>query len=111
MDFNVWRHRGDLAQSFLSEFMIFLRQKKILSSSTTDNIEKYAQQISNAHYSISLITSFLSLFHTEKTAQERYDEIADQIKISNIRIVVFLDDLDRLDNWSKWNEVFALLRA
>jgi predicted KAP-like P-loop ATPase len=108
MDFNVWQHSGDLTTSFLREFSVFLEINKIATQSISQKFEQYIEKVSDMH---PVVRSFSRLIERKYTTQEIFSDISQLIIDSKKRIVIFIDDVDRLGDWNQWNQLFSILRA
>lgn len=109
-DFKPWNNNSidDINEDFFEELGNKLR---LYSSQIESTTSRYLRKILNRNddYILnSIITLFLNLFGVESKTQQ-FDNINEIIKKLNKKIIVFIDDLDRLDK-REVVEVLKLIR-
>jgi hypothetical protein len=107
VDFNPWRHSS--SKSLLEDFFFTLTTtlKKYDPKLSKQVQTYYLSLISVDDNAISRLLKYISsLIYPEQTIQDQYDSIKDSITEYGFRIVIFIDDLDRLDN----DEIIETLR-
>ena len=109
-DFNPWLL--DSSRSFSEEY--FSSLSKILkqyNNSITRRIKSYTNKILNQAKQVEfkLLESFIFLFFKEKTMIEERDEINQTLKNTGKRVIVFIDDADRITG-KELLQLFKLIR-
>jgi hypothetical protein len=105
--FNPWRSRN--SKLILGDFFSALTNElKNYDPFLSKQIESYAKALLTIDNSV--YTKFLKpifhYFYPESPLEDQYSSIKESIKSYNLKIVVFIDDLDRLDS----NEILEVLR-
>lgn len=72
-----------------------------------EDLEKYSKSLSEAHWGFKAVESFVE----KKTFSEKMETISDRLKRAGKKIVVALDDLDRLSRPQDFEAVLKLLRS
>ena len=104
-DYKPWL--CDSANAIIIEFFQTLRNE--LSPYVTNldrKINKYTKSLIQDYTRQTGISTINSLFHTSQTLKEEHDEIANAIKKIDLPIIIFIDDVDRLQN----DELMVLLK-
>ena len=104
-DYKPWL--CDSANAIITEFFQTLRNE--LSPYVTNinrKINKYTKSLIQDYTRQTGISTISSLFHTSQTLKEEHDEIANAIKKIDMPIIIFIDDVDRLQN----DELMVLLK-
>lgn len=104
-DYKPWL--CDSANAIITEFFQTLRNE--LSPYVTNldrKIKKYTRLIIQDYTRQIGLSTISSLFETSQTLKEEHDEIANAIKKINMPIIIFIDDVDRLQN----DELMVLLK-
>ena len=108
MDFNPWIYRknSNLTQIFFDELSNKLAP---FSSGLSRDIRNYADSLNVIDSAWTKIAIHTFLKVTDKSAVELYEELSANIKLIEKKIVVFIDDIDRL-SCSELEEIFRLVR-
>ena len=109
IDFNPWLYaiEKDLVTSFFQELSKHLKQ---YDQSIAKNLIDYSKLLSAFDTKeTKMMASLINLNHHESSLQEKKKQINKTIKRINKRIVVFIDDLDRLDT-DELMEMLKLIR-
>lgn len=108
MDFNPWIYRknSNLTQIFFDELSNKLAP---FSSGLSRDIRSYADSLNVIDNTWTKIVTHTFLKATDKNAVELYGELSANIKLIEKKIVVFIDDIDRL-SCSELEEIFRLVR-
>lgn len=105
-EFQAWKISSseDITSIFFKELA---KKIKPYHSNLTDDIVNYGQTLTNNSNSsaISLIHNICSL-SSNKTIEDKFNSINKQLEKINKKIIIIIDDLDRLDG----NEIFSLLK-
>lgn len=102
VDFSPWF--GFDKEVLIKDFFTSIAEK--IDSGISLEFNRYADQVIHAEYGSDLIRFAKSLFIKEKSLERRFDDINNKIRVLNKKIVVFVDDVDRLDK----EEIFELLK-
>lgn len=104
--FNPWMCRSP--EQVADDFFVTLHKKLSPKySSLSRPIRDYAQYISNATFSLGGgFLSKLTLALPRESLKQKKDRLSDGLSLLDIPVVVFIDDLDRLE----MDEVFEVLR-
>ena len=107
INFNPWR--ASSSEIIIEDFFnILIKNLKPFNKSIASKIKSYSNKIfqpaKDVHFRI--IDTIVNEFIKEDTIQERYENINKTIKSTGKRIVIYIDDLDRLNG----REVFEVLR-
>lgn len=107
IDFNPWLYAAekDLVTAFFDELSKTLKQ---YDTSLAKNLIDYSKLLSAFNTTeTKLISSLLVLTqHDDSSLQEKKKQISEAIKRINRRIIVFIDDLDRLEA----NEILEMMK-
>ncbi|MBR4829715.1 MAG: hypothetical protein IKZ92_07940 [Muribaculaceae bacterium] len=106
IDFNPWLYseENDLVKVFMDELSKNLKQYDL---SLAKNIIDYSKLLSAFNTDeTKIIASLIDLVHHECTLKEKKQQITEAIKRIQRKIVVFVDDLDRLDA----NEIMEMMK-
>ncbi len=106
-DFNPWR--VNKADAIIDEFFKALsKQLKPYNQSIANTINDYSSRVLKTarETQFKLIDALIGGWFQEDDIQERYDTINESIKATSKRIVIFIDDVDRLTG----KEVMEVLR-
>jgi hypothetical protein len=110
VEFNPWLNHG--AKTITKDFFKTLSSAiKPNNSNLSTDFNRYAQillDINNSELN-KIISPIQNLFFSHKSAKEEFDFINETIKKTNIQIVIFIDDIDRLYN-DEIIEVIKLIR-
>lgn len=109
IDFNPWLYAdgNDLVSVFFDELSKTLKE---YDHSLAKNIIDYSKIISSFNTNeTKIISSLINLLENENSLQNTKQQIVDAIYKIKKKIVVFIDDLDRLDA-SELMEMFKLIR-
>lgn len=89
-------------------FELFQEEISKYSSSLSRQLSNYSDKLIQLDDNIftKSINQIINFFSTPETVQEQYDEINNKLKEINKQIIIFIDDLDRLDT----AEVFEVIR-
>ncbi|HEY1032871.1 MAG TPA: P-loop NTPase fold protein [Flavipsychrobacter sp.] len=106
-DFNPWRVNKQ--DAIIEEFFKTLsKELKPYNQSISNTINDYSSRVlktaKETHYR--LVDTLINSWFKEEDIQEKYDIINDAIKSTSKRVVVFIDDVDRLTG----KEVMEVLR-
>ena len=97
----------DSANAIITEFFQTLRNELNPYVTNLDRkINKYTKSLIQDYTRQTGISTINSLFHTSQTLKEEHDEIANAIKKIDLPIIIFIDDVDRLQN----DELMVLLK-
>lgn len=102
VDFSPWF--GFDKEVLIKDFFTSIAEK--IDSGVSSKFNRYADQVIHADYGSDLIRFAKSLFIKEKSLEWRFEDINNKIRVLNKKIVVFVDDVDRLDK----EEIFELLK-
>ena len=100
---------ADLTQKFIDELISTLQQN-IFAPSLRPLFKRYEKLIENRTVT-SLLNVHKTLLHNGDTVESVYDEIAQHLEQINSRIIVIIDDLDRLHWSSIKNILFSIKRS
>jgi hypothetical protein len=109
IDFKPWfcKSANDIIEEF---FRIYREKMSIYVPELSTKITDYSNALTNIegikHFA--WVDFFINQFET-KNVQSQYDKIQDLLKRFKIKVIVFIDDLDRLD-CSEVMEVLRLIR-
>lgn len=106
IDFNPWLYseENDLVTVFMDELSKNLKQYDL---SLAKNILDYSKLLSAFNTDeTKIISSLIDLIHHDCTIKEKKQQITKAIKRIQRKIVVFVDDLDRLDA----NEIMEMMK-
>lgn len=98
IEFNPWQYEStNLIDNFFTEL---ISTTKFLNKDLTTDIEKYVNLISDSYENDKLNISFklLSILNGKKSVIELKQEISNKLKLSRKKILVIVDDTDRLDS-------------
>ena len=106
--FNPWiyRKKSNLTTLFFDELKNSI---KPYSPTLASNIDKYADLLSNVNNGWTQFSAYLLRISNEKTTSEQYQILKDNIKKLSRKIIVFIDDIDRL-NSEEIEEMLRLVR-
>ena len=106
INFKPWFNKtsNEIIESFFSQY---LRQVSVYIPSLSSKIPKYIQVLveSNDNKWVKLFQKIFFI-SADTDAQKLYEDIWNQLRDRDVRVMVFIDDLDRLDA----NEVLEVLR-
>lgn len=108
MDFNPWLYGEDvhLTNVFFDE----LRNKlSPLNWKLARRLRHYANTLAGTNTFFDKVASYALLLFLDKNVAEQYEDLKKQVKNLSKKIVVFVDDVDRLEN-KEMMEVFRLVR-
>ena len=105
-EFNPWKLKSD---AIIDEFFKTLSIKiKPYNKSVSNDLKEYSRRIlqtaKELHYRI--LDTLINVWKTDNTLQNQHDDIDNAIKESGKKIIVLLDDLDRLSG----KEIMEVLR-
>lgn len=104
VDFNPWSSMD--SKGIIKDFFNTLASKLKSYSSEFGEIAKiYSDHLSDKDYGISKILNF-SFYSKDDSLAEYYSRLNEILKELDIKVLIFIDDLDRLDK----QEVFEVLR-
>ncbi|MES2827103.1 MAG: P-loop NTPase fold protein [Bacteroidota bacterium] len=109
IEFNPWRSSS--SEKIIEDFFELLIAKlKVYDQNLSANIYSYAKTLTSIDENIftKSAQAISDLFETANK-NEIYDSINDSIKRINKQIIIFIDDLDRLDN-KEITEVLRIIR-
>ncbi|MCW9706885.1 KAP family P-loop NTPase fold protein [Fodinibius salsisoli] len=108
-DYNPWNITGSssITSNFFETFSI---QLETYSSQLSNLVRVYSAKLgaSTNSFFLAAILEWINLLN-HRTKESLYDEINQQLKEIDKKIIIFIDDLDRLDN-SEIIEVVKLIR-
>lgn len=102
IDFSPWN-------SFDSKIIVkdfFNAIADVVDKNYSSDLKDYANQLINNEYNNDYFQFIKSIFYKDKSLERRFYELNNKIKISGHKLVVFIDDLDRLDK----EEIFEVLK-
>ena len=102
VDFNPWM--GFDKKVLIKDFFNSVSEK--LGSDLSLEISKYVDEILNSGEKSGIINFVKSLIKKDESIHSIYNQINKKIELLNKKIVVFIDDVDRLDR----EEIFELLK-
>lgn len=102
VDFNPWMgfDKKVLIKDFFNSISEVLTENSISS-----DINEYSKELIN-EIDTSILKFIKSIIYKEKSLETHFSDINDKIKLLNKKIVIFVDDVDRLDS----EEIFQLLK-
>ncbi|MFI3305103.1 MAG: P-loop NTPase fold protein [Rikenellaceae bacterium] len=109
-EFNPWS--CDNADQIVSNFITTYKdQVKQYIPDLSDNIDSYAKLLIGSIDNTFTLSGILQntssiLFNNTQTLQSQYKIISSRLKKSQVRCIIFIDDIDRLNH----NEIMAILR-
>lgn len=104
-DYKPWL--CDNANAIITEFFQTLRNElKLYNPQLNKKINNYTKLLLKDCTRQVGLSSIGNLFNSSHTLKEEHDEIANTIKNINMPIIIFIDDVDRLQN----DELMALLK-
>lgn len=106
IEFNPWQYdSSSLIDGFFSEF---ISSTKFLNKEFTSDIEKYVSHISDSYENdkLNLSLKLVTLMGGSKSLFDLKKEISCQLKLSRKKIIVIVDDTDRLDS----HELMSVLK-
>ncbi len=108
MDFNPWIYRKctNLTQVFFDELS---NKLSVFSSGLSRNIRIYAESLNVIDNTWVKFLTHSFIKRTDKSTSDLFSELANNIKSVQKKIVVFIDDIDRLGS-NELEEVFRLVR-
>lgn len=107
IDFNPWFSKKP--EQITQDFFDSLNNKiGEYSGELSDEITSYAQKLVTAKEGIiiSILKEVFNIFASKETPSELYDKINKTLQKLNLKLVIFIDDLDRLDK----REIVEVLR-
>ena len=108
MDFNPWLFsiEKNLVTLFFDELSKHLKPYDDTLADSIIDYSKALSSVASASTELKLVTDVLDLSHQSSTLQEKVSRIKDAILNIGKKIVVFVDDIDRLDA----NELMEMLK-
>ncbi|MGL5690263.1 MAG: KAP family P-loop NTPase fold protein [Bacteroidales bacterium] len=108
MDFNPWIYRKctNLTQVFFDELS---NKLSVFSSGLSRNIRIYAESLNVIDNTWVKFLTHSFIKRTDKSTSDLFLELANNIKSVQKKIVVFIDDIDRLGS-NELEEIFRLVR-
>ncbi|ALR30811.1 hypothetical protein ATE47_09855 [Chryseobacterium sp. IHB B 17019] len=102
IDFNPWMgfDKKVLIKDFFNSISEVLTENSI-----SNDINEYSKELIN-EIDNPIIKFIKSIIYKEKSLETHFNDINSKIKLLNKKIVIFVDDVDRLDN----EEIFQLLK-
>ncbi|MBS1549554.1 MAG: AAA family ATPase [Bacteroidetes bacterium] len=102
VDFNPWMgfDKKVLVKDFFNSLSESLTENNI-----SNEVSEYTDELINATDN-SFLKAVKNIFYKEKSLETLFDKINEKIKQLNKKIIVIVDDIDRLDN----EEIFQLLK-
>lgn len=108
MDFNPWLYGKEV--NLLHIFFDELRRKIApWNGKLSRDLRQYADALSKIDTSWSQVAEVLKVGFPSKNINEQWKDISEQIKRIQKKIVIFIDDIDRLEG-TEMAEVFQLVR-
>lgn len=108
MDFNPWLYGKEV--NLLHIFFDELRRKIApRNRELSKDLRHYADALSKVDTSWSQVAAVLKVGFPSKNINEQWKDISEQIKRIQKKIVIFIDDIDRLEG-TEMAEVFQLVR-
>lgn len=109
-EFNPWMYakKDELTTQFLDEFATFLSQYHSGASKAVKNYSKHILSLTGKGIE-GVVNTFTSLMESESPILEQIEEINTIIDQTNKKVIVYIDDLDRLNN-EEILMVFKLIR-
>lgn len=110
VEFNVWKCESP--SKIIENFFILLNSKLSKYSLNISNALKEYSNLLLKDYSdtgVNMILNSINIFKKENSNEEQYEVINDEIKKIDKKIIIVIDDLDRL-NSSELYEVIKLIR-
>ncbi|WP_426479298.1 KAP family P-loop NTPase fold protein [Chryseobacterium sp. CBSDS_008] len=102
VDFNPWM--GFDKKVLIKDFFNSLSES-LTENNISNEVYQYSEELVNATDN-SVLKTIKNIFYREKSLETLFNNINNKIKLLNKKIVVFVDDIDRLDN----EEIFQLLK-
>lgn len=102
VDFNPWM--GFDKKVLIKDFFNSLSES-LIENDISNEVYQYSEELVNATND-SVLKTIKNIFYKEKSLETLFKSINNKIKLLNKKIVVFVDDIDRLDN----EEIFQLLK-
>lgn len=102
VDFNPWM--GFDKKVLIKDFFNSLSES-LTENDISNDVYQYSEELINATDN-SVLKTIKNIFNREKSLETLFNNINKKIKLLNKKIVVFVDDIDRLDN----EEIFQLLK-
>lgn len=102
VDFNPWM--GFDKKVLIKDFFNSLSES-LTENDISNEVYQYSEELVNATDN-SVLKTIKNIFYREKSLETLFNNINNKIKLLNKKIVVFVDDIDRLDN----EEIFQLLK-
>lgn len=106
IEFNPWQYdSSNLIDAFFSEF---ISSTKFLNKELTTDIENYVSQISDSYENdkLNLSLKLVKLMGGSKSLFDLKKEISCQLQLSRKKIIIIVDDTDRLDS----QELMSILK-
>ncbi|QMV68742.1 RagB/SusD family nutrient uptake outer membrane protein [Sphingobacterium paramultivorum] len=96
LEFNPWLYDKNLLIEFFQEFLnITSRIDKSLQRDFISYMSKITVESNNEK--ISIVNFILKIFHDDRSIESIKKNISQKIKLSRKKVIVFVDDTDRLD--------------
>ncbi|MFT3919923.1 P-loop NTPase fold protein [Cloacibacterium sp.] len=102
VDFNPWM--GFDKKVLIKDFFNSLSES-LIDNDISNEVYQYSDELVNATDN-SVLKMIKNIFYREKSLETLFKSINNKIELLNKKIVVFVDDIDRLDN----EEIFQLLK-
>ena len=107
LEFNPWLHKKEnLIDAFFDDLKNIAFS---IDGSLIKDFDSYSNKLSGINEHLSMIHSVINLFSEKRTVEELKSIISVKIKQSRKKIVVFVDDTDRLDK-EEIHEVLKIIR-
>lgn len=104
INFNPWvaGNKDDI----IKEFFALFQNKVSLNSSLFNRLNKYSKRLLGEKYLIGEYLNIFKIFNQSESSFKLYDDLNKEIEKVDKKIIVFIDDVDRL----KRDEVFEVLK-